>query len=106
MIECLFWCIAITILLTITTAARNEDALSYDRVRGLYFLAAVFAPSILILYFNLAYFVIVNANSFSLEWRYEIVVLLLIQKYINITFCDSDHCAVLLNRADQISSVQ
>ena len=31
-----------TILLTKTTAARNEDALSYLRVRGLYFLAVVF----------------------------------------------------------------
>ena len=30
------------ILLTKTTAAQNEDALSYHRVRGLYFQAVVF----------------------------------------------------------------
>ena len=33
----------IIILLTKTTAAQNEGALSYRRVRGLYFLAVVFA---------------------------------------------------------------
>ena len=32
--------------LTKTTAAQNEDALSYHRVRGLYFLAVVFVRSI------------------------------------------------------------
>ena len=35
-----------TILLTKTTAAQNEIALSYHRVRGLYFLAVVFAATI------------------------------------------------------------
>ena len=35
-----------TILLTKTTAAQNEDALSNYRVRGLYFLAVVFVRSI------------------------------------------------------------
>ena len=39
----------ITILLTKTTAARNEDALTYLRVRGLYFLAVVFAATVCIL---------------------------------------------------------
>ena len=34
-----------TILLTKTTAAQNEVALSYHKVRGLYFLAAVFMRS-------------------------------------------------------------
>ena len=34
------------ILLTKTTAEQNEDALSYHRVRGLYFLAVVFVRSI------------------------------------------------------------
>ena len=34
------------ILLTKTTAAQNEDALSYYRVCGLYFLAVVFVRSI------------------------------------------------------------
>ena len=34
------------ILLTKTTAARNDDALCYYTVRGLYFLAAVFVRSI------------------------------------------------------------
>ena len=43
-----------TILLTKTTAAQNEDALSYYRVRGLYFLAVVFVRSIGI--FKLLYF--------------------------------------------------
>ena len=36
----------ITILLTITTAAQNEGALSYLSVRGLYFLVVVFAATI------------------------------------------------------------
>ena len=35
-----------TILLTKTTAAQNENALSYHRVRGLCFLAVVFAATI------------------------------------------------------------
>ena len=35
-----------TILLTKTTAAQNEVALSYRSVRGLYFLAVVFAATI------------------------------------------------------------
>ena len=37
----------ITILLTKTTAAQNEDALSYPKVRGLYFLAVVFVRNII-----------------------------------------------------------
>ena len=37
----------ITILLTKATAAQNEDALSYLRVRGLYYLAVVFVATIL-----------------------------------------------------------
>ena len=37
-----------TILLTKTTAAQNEVALSYHRVRGLYFLAVVFVATILL----------------------------------------------------------
>ena len=36
-----------TILPTKTTAARNEDALSYLKVRGLYYLAVVFVATIL-----------------------------------------------------------
>ena len=36
-----------TILLTKTTAAQNEDALSYHRVRGLYCQAVVFVATIL-----------------------------------------------------------
>ena len=35
-----------TILLTKTTAEQNEVALSYHKVRGLYFLAIVFVRSI------------------------------------------------------------
>ena len=35
-----------TTLLTKTTAAQNEDALSYHKVRGLYFLAVVFVRRI------------------------------------------------------------
>ena len=34
------------ILPTKTTTAQSEDALSYDRMRGLYFLAVVFAATI------------------------------------------------------------
>ena len=41
--------ISITIHLTKTAAAQTEDALSYNRVRGLYFLAVVFAVTILML---------------------------------------------------------
>ena len=37
---------ATTILLTKTTAAQNEVALSYHGMRGLYFLAVVFASTI------------------------------------------------------------
>ena len=36
-------------LLTKTTAAQNEDALSYPRVRGLYFQAVVFVATIYII---------------------------------------------------------
>ena len=35
-------------LFTKTTAAQNEVALSYNRVRGLYFLAVVFVATIII----------------------------------------------------------
>ena len=38
-----------TILLTKTTTARYEFALSYHKVRGLYFTAVVFAVNILVL---------------------------------------------------------
>ena len=37
------------ILLTKITAAQNEAALSYDKVRGLYFLAVIFAAHIIII---------------------------------------------------------
>ena len=37
------------ILLTKTTAARNEVALSYHRVRGLYFRAVVFVATIVMI---------------------------------------------------------
>ena len=40
------------VLLTKTTAAQNEAALSYDRVRGLYFLAVVFVRRIIIIIFK------------------------------------------------------
>ena len=36
-----------TTLLTITTATQNGDALSYRKVRGLYFLAVVFVRRII-----------------------------------------------------------
>ena len=36
-----------TLLLTKTTAAQNEVALSYHRVRGLYFLGVVFVRSMI-----------------------------------------------------------
>ena len=42
----------LTILLTKTTAARNGVALSYHRLRGLYFLAVVFVRSIDHLVYN------------------------------------------------------
>ena len=37
--------IYIYILLTKTTAAQNEDALSYHTVRGLHYLAVIFVPT-------------------------------------------------------------
>ena len=37
-----------SILLTKTTAAQNEDVLSYARVRGLYYLAVVFMATIIV----------------------------------------------------------
>ena len=37
------------ILLTKTTAALNDDALSYHRVRGLYYMAVVFVATIVVL---------------------------------------------------------
>ena len=40
----------VIILLTKTTAAQNEDALSYHRVRGLCFLAVVSVATIVILF--------------------------------------------------------
>ena len=42
------------ILLTKTTAAQNEVARSYHKVRGLYFLAVVFATSVVLSYFTFA----------------------------------------------------
>ena len=41
--------------LTKTTAAQNEDAHSYYRVRGLYFMAVVFERSIISLKMNVLY---------------------------------------------------
>ena len=41
-----------TMLLTKTTAAQSEGALSYDSMRGLYFLAVVFAATITSMTFN------------------------------------------------------
>ena len=40
----------IFILLTKTTAVQTEDALSYYRVRGIYFLAVVFVETITFIY--------------------------------------------------------
>ena len=42
----------ICILLTKTTAAQNEVALSYHNVHGLYFLAVVFVTTIVVFEFN------------------------------------------------------
>ena len=41
--------------LTKTTAAQNEDALTYYRVHGLYFMAVVFEKSIISLKMNVLY---------------------------------------------------
>ena len=45
-----------TILLIKIIAAQNEAALSYRKVRGLYFLAVIFAATITIIAFNTAEF--------------------------------------------------
>ena len=45
---CFEFVFIVYVLLTKTTAARNGVALSYHRVRGLYFLAVVFVRSIII----------------------------------------------------------
>ena len=47
---CTVCAVYICILLTKITAARNGAALSYPRVRGLYFLAVVFVTTIYIMY--------------------------------------------------------
>ena len=52
----------IAILLTKITAAKNEVTLSYDRVRGLCFLAVVFMAAII----QLELLMIVSSNSFCL----------------------------------------
>ena len=54
---------ALCILLTKTTAARNEIALSYHKVRGLYFLAVVFAATIV----NTTFDVIINLSTYNAE---------------------------------------
>ena len=43
---CVSFLLVLSILLTKTTAAQNDDALSYYTVRGFYFLAVVFVRSI------------------------------------------------------------
>ena len=54
-------------LLTKTTAAQNEVALSYQRVRGLYFLAFVFAAIIVhIEYYKEIYILILNYNNLEM----------------------------------------
>ena len=50
------------ILFTKTTAAQNEDALSYYRVCGLYFQAVVFATAIVIISYTYNNLVIESAN--------------------------------------------
>ena len=49
MIPTAFVCTNIFICLTKTTAAQNEDALSYHGVRGLHFMAVVFVRSMYLL---------------------------------------------------------
>ena len=44
----MFWLCPPTILLTKTTATQNYGVLSYNRVRGLYFLAVVFAMTVIL----------------------------------------------------------
>ena len=44
-----------SILLTKTTAAQNEVVLGYHRVRGLYFLAVIFAATMVIIEIKLNY---------------------------------------------------
>ena len=55
-----------SILLTKTTAAQTEDALSYYRVRGLYFLAIVFVTTIVTVYLysvNIYNYIVKNFDS-------------------------------------------
>ena len=61
-------CAGTTILLTKTTAAQNEVALSYHSVRGLYFLAVVFVRTVchILLYLTCSYKLnIYNAQTFT-----------------------------------------
>ena len=51
------------ILLTKTSAAQNEVALSSHRVRGLYFLVVIFAATIIIYYAQCTYYTIVTAKT-------------------------------------------
>ena len=41
-----------------TTTAQNEVALSYHRVRGLYFLAVIFAATIIVISLSLSFFLL------------------------------------------------
>ena len=65
-----FYCRKSYILLTKTTAAQNEVALSYHRVRGLYFLAVVFVATIvLVLYLYRAHVLLIDFTKIPVNLR-------------------------------------
>ena len=59
------------ILLTNTTIALNEVALSYNKVRGLYFLAVVFAANIIV--YSTTVLNITNAFSVASPFQAHII---------------------------------
>ena len=75
------------ILLTKTTAAQNEVAHSYHNVLGLYFLALVFAATI-ILKFSLFFVAAVNATSIgaksSFSWPAVVKVVNQLELFIDL----------------------
>ena len=70
----------VIILLIKLTAAQNEVALSYHRVRGLYFLSVIFAGTVLtILILYLLYCIANKKTHKSIFTNVVIIILLLLE---------------------------
>ena len=78
------YCLQLTILLTKTTAAQKEDALSYYKVRGLYFLAVVFAYKLTITRVPFSSFYIKLASCTLYNIQCTDIVRLLTLSYVQV----------------------